>query len=126
MRIVLLAAVLAVLARPADAQIRTSHLSTRDWSLLALTSALIIVDWGQTLEGQRRGHTEANPVFLTPRPSPLQLNLMIGAGLLANLAVSQLKAGSNRTLLWSVILVVESIAVISNSRHVGIRMPIRF
>jgi hypothetical protein len=120
------AVVLALAAAPADAQIRTAHLSTRDWALLAATSALIVVDWGQTLEGQRRGHTEANPIFLTPRPSPLQLHLMIGAGLLGNLAVSQIRAGSNRMLLWGVILVAESIAVISNARHVGLRIPITF
>ncbi|HVP67817.1 MAG TPA: hypothetical protein VMT17_11200 [Anaeromyxobacteraceae bacterium] len=62
-----------------------------DWTLGTASTALILADWLQTLHftslPPAYGVKESNPI-LGPHPSKLQVDLVAGAALAANLAVA--------------------------------------
>jgi|SRR6185503_10104774 len=114
-----------VLAAVVLVQADTGNDYTRtDKALLVSSSVLIAADWMQTVEIARRGYVEYNPV-LGPHPNVGPVNLLFGATLGANIAVSQLSNRPLRRFLWIVVIVAEGGVVVQNNRQ-GIQFSVRF
>jgi hypothetical protein len=95
--------------------------------LRLVSSAVIAVDWMQTHHGLRQGYAESNPM-LGSQPSPLRLNLSVGAVLAANtLLVPRLHNPTLRRIAWVAVTVRELLAVRHNAQLVGgVHLGFRF
>lgn len=124
MRRLLLAA--SLVALPSVGLAQRDRMAWPDYVLGGASSALIAVDWLQTLDIARQPwrFTETNPL-LGKHPSVGRVNTMIGLGLAANLAVSRLHNRHFRRIVWAVILGAELKAVSGNIVS-GVRMRFDF
>ena len=95
------------LATPAAAQ-RTPL----DYGLAVGSTALIVMDWGQTLDFATRGtgSAEANP-FLGPHPSVGRVNTFASLGAALNLAAFALPK-SHRRVWYEAVIAVETFVVL--------------
>lgn len=84
-----------------------------DYSMVTVSSALIIADWNLTMDGLSQGRRETNPI-LGEHPSKAHANLLIGLGLLANVAVLKIKDPIARHVIWAGVIFLEADAVVGN------------
>jgi hypothetical protein len=102
---------------PTPRQRSVARLGRQDQTLRFASSALIVADWMTTVDGMRKGYEEKNPL-LGRRPSLGRVNLMIGAGLLANtFAVPKIKNPHLRRGVWFAVLLAEIHAVHNNRKE---------
>ncbi len=100
------------------------QLRTLDHVLLGSSSVLIAVDWLQTIDIARRGLPETNGV-LGRHPSVGRVNTLVGLGLVTNVVVVKVPHRTIRRLLWGGVLVMESIAVVTNGVR-GVNLSVAF
>lgn len=95
--------------------------------LRVVSSAVVAVDLMQTHHGLQQGYAESNPL-LGSQPSPLRLNVMVGAVLAANtLLVPRIHNPTVRRAVWMAVTLREMLAVSRNARLVGgVRLGFRF
>ncbi len=113
------------LAAPLTAQ--RAPLAKDERVLRVVSSAVITVDWMQTHHGLRQGYWEINPL-LGRQPSPLRLNLTVGAVLAANtLLVPRLHNPTLRRIAWAAVTLREMLAVGRNAKLIGgVQLGFRF
>ena len=100
------------------------QLRTLDHVLLGSSSVLIAVDWLQTIDIARRGLPETNRM-LGRHPSVGRVNTLVGLGLVTNVVVVKVPHRTIRRLLWGGVLVMESIAVVTNGVR-GVNLSVAF
>jgi hypothetical protein len=122
--IVILLLTLAAIAKT-EAQVIRQNLTSVERTMMVTSSALIVVDWGQTTSFRSRGNMEGNPI-LGPYPSQGRVNTLIGLGLASNLLVSRIPWRVPRMLIWSMVLVGETYAVTHNAGMPHAGMSFRF
>lgn len=120
MKLLLLFVLLLGSVVPAYAQ--RDKMGWPDYTLLAVATGFIILDWGQTLEIARYPlkYQETNPL-LGKHPSVGRVNTMLALGLVLNLGVSRLHNKHLRRTVWAGVTGAEGQAVMSNF-NLGIRV----
>lgn len=107
-----------VVAQQADTS-SGRRMTRSDLVRAALSTAAISGDWLTTLHNVRRsqqpgwsGH-EINPI-LGPHPSISRVNTVFVAATVTNLAVGTALSHKARDVFWSVVTVIESVAILIN------------
>lgn len=108
----LILAILLWCSAPQSATAQEKRNAT-DYVALTATSALLLVDWSQTLTGLQRGKSESNP-FLGVHPSASKVSLYMSAALIGNLAISRVHRRDVRLFAWAAVLLIEYQAVRNN------------
>jgi hypothetical protein len=83
-------------------------------ALAALTSAEILVDWGQTRDALNLGHAELNPV-LGRHPSAARLAVYNAIAIPGTLGIGALVSSQWRTVWFASVAVMETAVVTRNA-----------
>lgn len=114
--------VLMLLSSPVLAQ--RESMSAVDYALWGASTALLVVDWGQTHAMVERRIMETNPI-LGPRPSSRAINTTFVAVLVSSALASRLNSRELRRVLWAVVLGAE-IAAVSNNHALNVGWTMRW
>jgi hypothetical protein len=124
MRIFLLAGLLLLITTPGWAlSLDSDPWSVRDTTLQVVYTALVLIDWNQTLDFRSRQggschdgtRKESNPI-LGPCPSRARVNALIGSAILAHAAVTYLLPADYRPIWQGIFITLEIQAVHRNAQ----------
>jgi hypothetical protein len=107
---------------PSSAYAQHDPLGAVDYALWGTSSALVVVDWGQTHALVARG--ESNPV-LGRHPSAGAVNRYMVSVLAVNALVSRIHGREWRRVIWAFVVGAELATVYRNQR-VGVGWQFRF
>lgn len=109
---------------PQTASAQREPLTTTDYLLWGSSSALLVVDWGQTHDLVVRGHDEAN-VFLGTHPTHGEVNRYFVVMLAGHALVSRLHKKEHRRIVWAFLSGMQLEGVWTNHR-LGLTWSFRF
>ncbi len=118
MKVILAALLIAVLSAPA----RADEWSKTDIGLQAAATALMVVDWGQTLKAasQTDKYCEMNPI-LGKHPSRGRVNTYFATAIIGHAAISHILPQDYRRIWQSVFIGVE-LAATSINYQAGVKI----